>query len=156
MSFRVTPLAASEFESLYGKSEKELAALGARAYFADSKPGYPCRVALRDAEPGERLILVNFEHQPADTPYRSAHAVFVLDGAEAASPKAGTVPEFLSHRQLSVRAYDLEDMMIDAKVIEGNEAAACFEAMLSVPASHYLHVHNAGRGCYLARVEKDS
>lgn len=154
MSFRVMPRAASEFAYLFGKSDEELAALGARAYIADAKPGFPCRVALRDAEPGERLILVNFEHQPADNPYRSAHAVFVLDGAAEATVRPDEVPLFLAHRQLSVRAFDANHMMIGAEVVDGCDAAACFGNLLSIPGSRYLHVHNAGRGCYLARVEK--
>ena len=154
MSFRVVPQPASEFEYLFGKSDEELAELGAQAYIADSKPGFPCRIALRDAEPGERLILINFEHQPANNPYRSAHAVFVLDGAVEATVQPDEVPELLHHRQLSVRAFDADDMMLDATVVEGADAAVCFNTMLSLPGSHYLHVHNAGRGCYLARVDK--
>ncbi len=154
MTFQVSPLAASHFESLYGQSDEALAGLGARATIADAKPGYPCRVALCDAEPGERLILVNFEHQPAASPYRSSHAIFVLDGAREATPEPGQVPGFLDHRQLSVRAFDGDHMMTGAEVIAGGDAADCFRAMLSRVDTAYLHVHNAGRGCYMLRVAR--
>lgn len=126
MNFQVMPLAASHFEGLFGGSDEDLIGLGAQACIADRKPGFPCRIALRDAEPGERLILVNFEHLPVDTPYRSAHAVFVLDGAREASVGLNRVPALLDRRHLSVRAFDAADMMIDAQVIDGADAARVF------------------------------
>ncbi|MFV3456565.1 DUF1203 domain-containing protein, partial [Mycobacterium tuberculosis] len=33
---------------------------------------------------GDAAILLNYEHQPADTPYRSRHAIFVREGAQQA------------------------------------------------------------------------
>jgi hypothetical protein len=33
-------------------------------------------------EPGESVLLVNYEHQPAHSPFRSRHAIFVREGAE--------------------------------------------------------------------------
>ena len=63
-------------------SDDELANRSAKRYVASANAGFPDRIEMRDAEPGERLILVNYVHQPADTPYRASHAVFVLEGAE--------------------------------------------------------------------------
>jgi hypothetical protein len=154
MGFRVVGLPASRFEQLYGLSEEALAEKGIRAYVADSKPGFPCRVSLRDAEPGERVLLLNFEHQPAGTPYRSAHAIYVKDGAQDAEPEPGEVPEVLRSRLLSVRAFDGQGMMVDADLADGREAGAVFERLLANPAVAYLHVHNAKRGCYAARVDR--
>jgi Protein of unknown function (DUF1203) len=154
MGFRVVGLPASRFEQLYGLSEEALAARGVRAYVADSKPGFPCRVSLRDVEPGDRVLLLNFEHQPAGTPYRSSHAIYVKDGAKDATPELGEVPEVLRSRLLSVRSFDGEGMMVDADVADGREAAAVFERLLANPNVAYLQVHNAKRGCYAARVER--
>ena len=56
---------------------------------ATTKPGFPCRVSLEDAEVGEQLILVNYEHQPSASPYRAAHAIFVRKGVEQAKPGVG-------------------------------------------------------------------
>ncbi len=121
---------------------------------ADEVPGFPCRVSLRDAEPGARMLLLNFEHQPAATPYRSSHAIFVEDGAEDVHPGVNEVPEVLARRTLSVRAFDQAGQMLDGVVVAGREAAPVFERLLSEPGTAYLHVHNAGRGCYAARVER--
>ena len=154
MSFQVIPLPSSHFANLNGKDNAALAQSGALAFIAEAKPGYPCRVSLRDAEPGERLFLVNFEHQPANTPFRSSHAVLVIEGAADIPPIKGRVPEMLACRPLSVRAFDENGMMVDADVAEGSEVANCFKAMLANKAVAYLHVHTAKRGCYLARIER--
>lgn len=154
MDFRVTGLPSSLFQSLYGLSEQELAERGIEVKIADAPKGFPCRVSLRDAPAGARMLLLNFEHQPANTPYRSRHAIFVQDGAEEAHPEVNEVPEVLASRTLSVRAFDEAGQMVDAVVVNGREAGQAFERLLGVPGAAYLHVHNAGRGCYAARVDR--
>jgi hypothetical protein len=154
MSFQVVGLPSSPFERFYGQSDAALAAHGVQVQVADASPGFPCRVTLRDAKPGTRMLLLNFEHQPANTPYRSTHAIYVADGARETPVAKGEVPESLRLRLLSVRAFDKEGMMVDADVTPGAEAAAVFERMLAKPGVDYLHVHNAKRGCYAARVER--
>lgn len=153
MPFQVLPISATPFQPLYGLSDQALARRGAMAVTADAKPGYPCRVSLRDAEPGERLILLNYEHLPVDTPYRSRHAIFVRDGARPARPDPDSVPDCLASRLLSVRAFDAVHMMVEADLAEGHDdASALFRRMLRDDRVAYLHVHTARRGCYLARV----
>ena len=154
MPFQVKALPAASFERFYGKSDAELAAQGVQVQIADEQPSFPCRVTLRDAPVGTRMLLLNFEHQPAPTPYRSAHAVYVEDGAREHRPAVGEVPDSLRIRFLSVRAFDKEGMMVDADVTPGTEAAAVFDRMLAAPEVAYLQVHNAKRGCYAARVER--
>ena len=154
MSFRVLGLPASSFQSLVGLSDAALRDRGVEVHVADEKPGFPCRVSLVDAEPGERVLLLNFEHQPAETPYRSAHAIFVREGATEAALPADTLAPVFVGRLLSVRAFDAAGAMLDADVVQGTEAAATFERLLADPRAAYLHVHNAKRGCYAARVER--
>jgi hypothetical protein len=154
MSFQISSLASARFSHLFGKSEEELHAAGIIVKTADSKPGFPCRVTLRDAEPGTRLLLLNYEHQSAATPYRSSHAIFVIDGAKDASLEPGEIPEQLRSRLLSVRAFSEDGMILDANVVEGAEAADLFERMLRNKRAAYLHVHFAKFGCYAARVDR--
>ena len=68
MSFRITGLDPRPFRSLYGLTDQELLRRGVRRCVADAKPGFPDRVELRDAELGEAVLLLNYVHQPADTP----------------------------------------------------------------------------------------
>jgi hypothetical protein len=152
--FQISALPSREFSHLFGKTEEDLAALDVVVMTADSKPGFPCRVSLRDAEPGERVLLFNHEHQAAETPYRSAHAIFVIDGAEDASVPAGEIPDLMQARMLSVRAFTADHMMTDADLVDGKRAAALFEKLLADPKVAYLHAHYAKRGCYAARVDR--
>jgi Protein of unknown function (DUF1203) len=154
MSFRITGLDAKPFRHLYGLSDSELAAHGAIRYVAESKPGYPDRVELRDVEPGESVLLVNFEHQPADSPYRSSHAIFVREGANESYDRVGDVPESMRIRLLSLRAYDAKGMMLDADVVEGDGVEALINRMFEDPNVAYIHAHNARRGCYAGRIDR--
>jgi len=93
MSFRILGLEPARFRPLFGLSDRELAVLGAKRLIADSKPGFPDRVEIRDAEPGQSVLLLNYTHQPADTPYRASHAIFVLEGAEKRYDRVGEIPD---------------------------------------------------------------
>jgi hypothetical protein len=154
MTFQIQALAAAPFEPLYGLPDDELALRGARRMRVDANPGFPCRVSLADAEIGECVILLNYEHQPNPTPYRSSHAIFVREGARQAFPKLGEVPDVLSRRLISVRAFDAAHDMTDADVVEGATLAAIIERMFQDPRVDYLHLHNAKRGCYAASVTR--
>ena len=154
MTFQISALSASLFGHLTGMSEDALHAIGVETVIADAEPGFPCRVSLRDAKVGERLFLLNHEHQDADTPYRSRHAIFVAEGAVEAQPDVGEIPDQLRRRLLSIRAFDARGMMLDADVVEGAEAEPLIRRLLDNPWAMYLHVHFARRGCYAARVER--
>lgn len=155
MSFQVSGLPAKEFEPFFAMSDTALAKHGIDVLHADaSEPGFPCRIGLNHAAPGTRLLLMNYEHQPADSPYRSAHAIYVAEGAADAAYAPDEVPEPLAVRTLSLRAYDSDDMMIDADIVEGSDAAALIERFFGNPAVAYLHAHYAKRGCFAAHITR--
>ena len=154
MSFRITGLSDAPFRALYGLSDGELAARGARRYVADAKPGFPDRIELRDAEPGEKVLLVNHLHQPADTPYRASHAVFVIEGAAARYDRVGEIPDVLRSRAISLRAFDAGHMMVDADLVDGQVIEGAIQRLLGNPDVAYLQAHYARRGCYAARIDR--
>ena len=154
MDFQFSALSVDQFSHLFGQNEEALAKQGAERVIADGKPGYPCRVSLQDAEIGEKVLLLNFEHQPAPTPYRSSHAIYVREGANQATPGRNEVPEMFRHRLLSVRAFDASERIIDADVVDGERLESLIERMLENESTDYLHIHNAKRGCYAAKVER--
>ena len=121
MSYRVTGLDPAPFRRLYGLSDEALAAQGVRRLVADAKPGFPDRVEVRDAEPGESLLLLNYTHQPADTPYRASHAIFVREGAETPCDRVDEVPEALRARPISLRAFNTAGEMVDADLTDGEQ-----------------------------------
>jgi hypothetical protein len=152
MDFQIMALDAGQFRHLYGRNDAQLAEYGAKRYTVTDQPGFPCRVSLVDAEIGESVLLLNYEHQPAATPYRSSHAIFVIDGAETAFTATNEVPKQLRIRTLSVRAFDAGGMMLDADLIAGEKLEGLIERLLASDLAAYLHIHNAGRGCYAAKV----
>jgi len=154
MSFQISALDHRQFAGLFALSDSELAQRRAVRQTATEKPGFPCRVSLADAELGEELILVNHEHQPGDSPYRATHAVFVRKGVEQARPAPGEVPEVLARRMLSLRAFDGQDMMVAADLVDGKELAPALERLLADPAAAYVHIHYAKPGCYAARADR--
>ncbi len=103
---------------------------------------------------GEEVLLVNWVHQPAETPFYASHAVYVRRNAVRARPAVGEVPAMLRCRLLSVRAFDPAGRMVDADVVEGVALEAVVERMLAVEAVASVQVHTAKQGCYLARVER--
>ena len=154
MSFQIHALPAEPFQPLFTLSAQELAEVRATRMIADVKPGYPCRVSLADAEVGETVILVNYEHQPADSPYRSTHAIFIRERAEQAFPEREEVPEVLKTRLISVRAFDENHHMVNAEVTDGSHLHDAITAMFRDPGVAYLHLHNAKPGCFAARVTR--
>jgi len=151
--FQVMPLAAEIFAPLFGLSDAELAKRHILRQVADSHPGFPCRVSLRNAEIGATVLLLNYEHQQAATPFRASHAIYVREGAPTAAPDIGEVPEAL-HRSpmLSVRAFSWDGMLRTAELTPGVEAGAVFDALLDRDDVAYLHAHFAKYGCYAAKI----
>ena len=82
-------------------------------------PAIRAASASLDAEPGDELLLLPFEHQPANSPYRASGPIYVKVGASQRTLAPGEVPESVRRRQISLRAYDADDMIVDAEVCDG-------------------------------------
>jgi len=154
MSFQLAGIPFEPFASLFSLSDRALAEIGAQRVVATETPGYPCRVSLTDAQIGEELLLLPYEHQPARSPYRSSGPIFVRKAARQVKLDPGVIPDYVSLRQMSVRAYDAAHLMIDAVVCGGKDAAATILEMFDNSAVAYIHLHNAKRGCFSCRVDR--
>ena len=154
MAFRITGLSPEPFRHLFGLSEGALSERGVKRYAADQKPGFPDRIEMRDAEPGETLLLLNHTCQPANTPYRATHAIFVREGATDTYDQVDRVPEVMRVRLLSLRAYSTEGMMLDADVVEGTQIETAIGRFFANSDVSYIHVHNAKQGCYSGRIDR--
>jgi hypothetical protein len=157
MPFRFKGLPPTSFAPLLAMSNAQLEAMGARRMIADDKPGFPCRVSLEDAEPGERLVLFSFAHQDAASPYKAAGPIFVREAARTAYDSTDVPPVFRAGRLLSARAYDAAGLMVDADVADSAKDGALealLERLFARDDTDYIHLHYAKRGCYAARVER--
>ena len=152
--FRISALPQGEFEELFSLTDEALSTRGVKRYVANMKPGFPCRVSLEDAEPGERVILVPFCHQPASSPYRASGPIFVREGAVTAVVPPDTVPPVLRSRLLSIRAYDDNGLMVEADVVDGGDIESCLRRTFEHASVAYAHIHFARPGCYACRVDR--
>jgi hypothetical protein len=154
MDFRITGLPATEFAHLAGLSAQHLQELGIQRTRIESPHSAPDRISLRDAEPGETVLLLNYEHQGAATPYRSRHAIYVIEGEQRTFDAVNEVPDVMRRRMLSLRAFDRAGTMVDADLADGREVEALIERLLANRQAAYVQAHYAKRGCYAARIER--
>jgi hypothetical protein len=154
MALRILGLDPAPFIHLYDLPDGELATRGVIRQRVHEPHSAPDRIELRDAEPGEAVLLLNHEYQSADSPYRGRHAIFVREGATQRFDAVGKVPDALRRRLLSLRAFDAAGMMVDADVAEGTALEDLAERLLADPRVAYLQAHHARRGCYAARIER--
>ena len=156
MTYQVTGLAPQSFAHLADLEDEALRERGAVRMRADRPSAFPCRVSLACAEPGEEVILLNFEHQPEpSSPYRAKGPIFVRPGAADPARFVGEVPEpYVRGSFLSLRAYDERAFIVDAEVAKGDDIGPAIERLLARPDAAYLHAHFAGRGCFAARIDR--
>ena len=153
MTYRITGLEPARFAHLFLLDEESLAARGVVRMAVTDKPGFPCRITLDDAEPGETVLLLNHE-SIASGPYAARHAIFVSEGRDRPAVYDDRVPPALDRRKLSLRGFDQDDLMVDAVLVEPGEADGAIRRLFDSPAIRYIHAHNAVRGCFAAAVER--
>ena len=151
-SFQFIALPSERFVEMFAQSDEELQKVGARWVVVDEKPGFPCRISLIEAEIGETVLLIPFVHHDVSTAYRGSGPIYIRNGVKTARPAANEVPDMFRPRLLSIRAYDVAAMMVGAEVVNGKELEATIRRLFTNASVSYLHIHNAGPGCYNCRV----
>ncbi len=154
MSFHIRGIDFTAFRPLVGLSDAALRARGTRRVVADAPSAFPERVEMRDAEPGETLLLVNHVHQPAASPYRASHAVYVFEHPRTTFDAVDQIPEVLRRRTISLRAFDDDGMIVCAELCAGERIEASIDALLADASVSYLHAHYATYGCFACRVDR--
>jgi hypothetical protein len=153
MSFIVSGLPVETFEPLFGLSDAALAERGAVRVVAD-EGRYPCRVGLDYARPGQSLLLLNYQHQDAASPYRSNYAIYVNEAARETVTLRDELPPVLRGRQISLRAFDAAGMLVEAELSLNDDVEAAIARQFANPAAAYIHAHNAAAGCFAARIDR--
>jgi hypothetical protein len=144
----------SPYRPLFGLSDEDLAARGIVRMTVTQKPSFPCRVTLEDRDVGESVLLLNHVSHDVANPYRASHAIFVSEGAEEAAEFVDRVPPVFETRVLSLRGFDSDGMMADAKLTQPGEADAGIRSLFENPEIVTIHAHNAARGCFSAKIER--
>lgn len=153
INFKITAIE-NKYNHLFNLNEEELASKGVVKMLVDQKPGYPCRVSLEDVEIGEEVILFPFEHHKTDSPYKASGPIFIRKNAEKANLEINKIPEMLFKRLQSLRVYDKNGIMIDAKTLEGKEIRKEIKSIFNNDSASYIQIHNANPGCYNCQVNR--
>jgi len=119
MSFRIRGLDPAFFQPLFGLSLEELTRHAAIRYTVEEHHSAPDRIELRDAEPGETVLLISHEYLGGDTPYRGRLAIYVRERAKYAFDTLDDAPDAIRRRLISLLAFDANGVMADADVVEG-------------------------------------
>jgi uncharacterized protein DUF1203 len=152
--FQISALPLDAFAPLFDLDDGALAARGMRRLVADSKPGFPCRVSLVDAEVGERVLLLPYTHHAVHGPYRASGPVFAREAARPAELAVNEVPDSVRGRLLSIRGYDKDGTLVGADVKEGRALEEVIWRLFGDERVRYIHLHNARPGCYSCRVDR--
>jgi Protein of unknown function (DUF1203) len=119
------------------------------------KPSFPCRVTLEDRDIGESVLLLNHVSHDVANPYRASHAIFVTEGESTAAEYVNRIPPVFETRVLSLRGFHKAGMMADAILTQPGEADAGIRTLFANPEIETIHAHNATRGCFSARIERN-
>lgn len=154
MTYSISGLCADDFAPLFALDDSELAEHGAVRVTATADRGFPCRVSLVDADEGEQLILLHHTSHDVTTPYRSAYAIYVRQGAAQAGPFIDSTPPVFEGRPLALRGFGADGMLRDAKLALPGMADAAIRELFDDPGIDYIDVHNAAHGCFAARAHR--
>jgi hypothetical protein len=98
--------------------------------------------------------LVSHDPFATDSPCRSASPIFLHRTSCRPYVIGPVLPDQLTRRQLSVRSFDSEEMMLDAAVVDGTDLEFTIHRVFTDTAAHRIHVHNATRGCWAVAVDR--
>ena len=136
---------------------------GLRSVFrkVDAENMFPCRNCLQDGKIGDTMELLSYDPWLGDSPYRQSGPIFVHaePKCEKATFPAGSsyLPEQQRGRQLSVRAFNGENMMVGFDVIQGEDLVKRAESFFEQKGegkAEYVHVHYPAPGCFAVRIDR--
>jgi len=154
MNFLIKALDHKLFEPLFKLSDENLSKIGGLKMIVDDKPGFPCRVSLEDANIGEEVILIPFEHHKTNSPYQAKGPIFIRKGVKQKEFEINEIPKMLNHRLLSYRGYDKDGILKSAKTGEGMNVESVIKEMFKKNEIIYIHIHNSSPGCFNCEVNR--
>lgn len=151
VNFQVEGIPAYEADALLQNADS---IVGTKRVRVDAHPGYPCRFSLADAEIGEEVLLLTYEHHAVTSPYRATGPIYIRTSTTQAVLAPNEIPKMLRHRLLSLRVYDGAAMMMAAYTAQGTDLETLIQSIFEDPAAQYIQVHNASPGCYNCQINR--
>jgi len=150
-TFRISPLDADTLDRVRTSG---IDASGHPAEHLTAAGGEPLRCCLRDAGPGESLLLFGYQPALPPSPYREVGAVFAH---EAACPGATSTayPAAWRGRPQVLRAYDARGWIHPATCChDGNDPEAVIAKILADPEVVVVHSRNVSYGCLMFAITR--
>jgi Protein of unknown function (DUF1203) len=117
--------------------------------------GEPVRCCLRDAAPGEELLLFGYEPPLPTSPYREVGAVYAHVAACPGPASRDSYPADWYGRPQVLRAYDERGWIHpETRVHDGKAPEAVIAGMLADPDVVLIHSRNVAYGCYMFAVTR--
>lgn len=118
--------------------------------------GDPLRCCLRDALPGEPLLLFGYEPPlpGVGSPYREIGAVFA-HAEPCDGPAADRYPADWHGRPQVVRSYDARGWIRDGRAHDGTDPEGVIDELLADPEAVLVHSRNIGWGCFMFTASRD-
>jgi hypothetical protein len=154
MNFKISALSPEPFNALFSLSDTQLKHRNILKQTVTKAFSTPCRVSLEDANIGDTVLLLNYQHINEQTPFQAAHAIYIRKGVKQAYPAVNEVPEMIHSRVVSLRSFDSQHMMIAADLATAEQVTSKILTLFSNPSASYLHLHYAKQGCYIAKVNR--
>lgn len=117
--------------------------------------GFPCRVTLAWAQPGEKVLL--FRHNPfnAASPYAERGPVFARPEGAPKILEIDELPAYIAVvPQVVVRGYDNTTSIAHAEVVPGCDCADAIKRAFANASVAYVHIRAAAYGCFQFRVDR--
>ena len=154
MTYRIRGLDPAPFKPLFGLPDEELAERGIMRMTVDS-PSFPCRVSLRTGQSARRCFCSTTSAMTWRTPIARHMPSSSLRARRRRPSIVDEVPPVFEKRILSLRGFDADGMMADAILTQPGEADEGIRRLFANPAVATIHAHNATRGCFAARIERN-
>ena len=111
------------------------------------------RISLDFGEVGEEILLINYNHHDANSPYNSNYAIFVRKNAEEIKLEPNELaPVFKRNSPIAMRGFDKNGFLQSAEIEMGPKIANNIEKFFENPQIEYIHAHFAAYGCYAAKI----
>ena len=151
MNFKINALSPEPFQRMFNSSDAELSDNNIVKQVVTEAGSTPCRVCFKDANIGDMVLLLNYQHMAEATPFKASHAIYVTEAAKQAFPQINTVPEMIHSRMISLRAFDQQHMMVEADLAQGLQVAEKISQMLDDQSVDYVDLHFAKQGCFVGK-----
>jgi hypothetical protein len=150
-AFRIAALPADELERIRAAGVDDFGNL-LEPVTVSTTGGTPLRCCLREAEAGERVVLIAYRPAAVGGPYAEVGPVFVHAETCDGYTDEDHYPEGFRSRQQLLRAYDAGGRQVENVIVDGPAAERAIGDLLGRPRVAYLHSRNVLAGCFMFAV----